>query len=348
MNDRAEQAPVRSRRLQGKPSVSEGELEEVVHEYRRVHENHRRAPPRSSARRRLEVRLQDVRHRFERLLAEAPVTDADGRRWRDRLQRGATALPSCADVRPLLFRGVSGSGSELRLNAAPGGTVDGLVDGTAVAVVDAADELTTTQPGFVLVLDGLRFRESFGASPAALGDLRDALERGRRPRQKHLLQLIEDGLVDRTLGLTTRGRRALALDVFPARHAEVRPEPTISTRGAVPRRARDDLAGALKHVARVAPSPVLGITASLTRHEDPALLRPVVAKASIALSGHSVRAHSTAASESEAIRSLESRLHRRLREIGGRDLAERREGQPPETGEWRHGDLRSPSPADHR
>jgi ribosome-associated translation inhibitor RaiA len=317
-SDRSEQAPARSRQLLGELPVSDGELEHVVREYRHVHEDHRRAPHRSRARRHLEVRLQELRSRFEHLLAMAPMSEADRQRWRDELRTATAAPPSLPDTRPLLFRGRSDSRSELRLTTALKGTVDAFIDGTAVAVLDDAEELTTTKPGFVFALDGLRFRETFGASPASLTDLRDALQTGRRPRRKHVRDLIADGLIDRTLGLTTRGRRALALDALPARHVEVGTTPAISTRGPVPKRARVNLARVLTHVARVAPRPVVRITASLTRSEDPARDRPVLAKATIALNGCAVRAHVRAASESEAIALLESRLHRNLRKLGDR------------------------------
>lgn len=317
-SDRSERAPARSRQLLGELPVSEGELEHVVREYRHVHEDHRRAPHRSRARRHLEVRLQELRRRFEHLLAMAPMSEADRRRWRDELRTATAAPPSLPDARPLLFRGHSDSDSELRLTTALEGTANAFVNGTAVAVLDDVEELTTTKPGFVFALDGLRFRETFGASPASLTDLRQALQTGRRPRRKHVRELIADGLIDRTLGLTTRGRRALALDALPARHVEVGTTPAISTRGPVAKHARENLSRALAHVARVAPRPVVRITASLTRDEDPARDRPVLAKATIALNGCAVRAHVRAASESEAIALLESRLHRNLRKLGDR------------------------------
>jgi len=52
-----------------------------------------------------------------------------------------------------------------------------------------------------------------------------------------------------------------------------------------------------------------------------------------------------AATESEAVNLLESRLHRNLRTLAERDVAERREGQAPEPGEWRHGDLAPQRPS---
>jgi hypothetical protein len=177
--DRADQAPARSRHLQGEPAVSRGELEQVVQEYRHVHEEHRRGRPRGRTRRHLEVRLRQLRERFDRLLAEAPVSAADRRYWRNRLRGKEVAPPAPADVRPLLFRGRSDSGSELRLSATSEGTIEAVVDGAAVAVLDRADELLGTTPGFVFALDGMQFRETFGASPSCL--MGNHVEVKRRP-----------------------------------------------------------------------------------------------------------------------------------------------------------------------
>ena len=323
MNDRSDEVPPRSRELQEHP-VTEDELEQVAHEYRRLHEEHRRAKPRGRTRRHLDVQLTQLRRRFERLLAEAPLGEADRRRWRSRLREAMPTRPALVALRPLLLRGCSESGSEIRLTAAPDGTIDVLVDGSHVAVLDAAHELTETAPDFVFTLDGQRFREIFGASPACLADLRDSVETGRRPRPQHVRELIEDGLVDRTLGLTARGRRALALDRAPARHADSVAEPAISIRGPIPEAARDDLARTLAAVARAAPEPVLRLTGSLTRSDDPAVARPVVAKATIDVNGRVVRAHAAATSEDDAIDLLAARLRGNVRSLGERDNAGRR------------------------
>ncbi|MEP7225521.1 MAG: hypothetical protein ABI783_11270, partial [Actinomycetota bacterium] len=253
--------------------MSEDELDQVAHEYRRLHEEHRRAKPRSRTWRHLDVRLRQLRRRFERLLAEAPVEEGDRRRWRGRLREGTAAEPT--ELRPLLFRGRSDSGSELRLTPAPDGTVNVLVDGSHVAVLDAANELTGTEPDFVFAFDDLRFRETFGAPRASLADLRDSVTTGRRPRPAYMRELIADGLIDRTLGLTERGRRALALDRAPTPPVEPAPEPAVSIRGPVRPEARDDLARTIADVARAAREPVLRVTGSLTRSEDLAVARPV-------------------------------------------------------------------------
>jgi hypothetical protein len=62
------------------PETPTGEqLEDVVARYRRVSEEHRRAGPESSRRRRLEHELQELTGRFEHLLA-APAAGGAGRR----------------------------------------------------------------------------------------------------------------------------------------------------------------------------------------------------------------------------------------------------------------------------
>ncbi len=339
--ERTAHEPAPNRIAHGEPPVSQAELQHVVREYRRLHEAHRRASPDGKTRRGLEIRLEQLRVRFERLLEEAAVSETERRRWRDELQHAAAATPAIPDVRPLLFRGRTESGTELELTANATGTVAARVDGMSVAVLDRANELAATTPGFTFVLDGRRFRETFGAPAAALTDLRRAVESGRRPRRRYARELTADGLIDRTLALTARGRRALALDLHPARHAEAGSTPAISVRGPVPAGARDHLEQALVHVSGIAPRPVLRLSGSLTRHEDPALLRPVVAKATIDVSGRVIRAHIAAASETEAINLLESRLHRILRGLTDREVAARREGRQPAPGEWRHGDLPS-------
>lgn len=324
--DRADRTPPRTRGLQGVPAVSPDELERIVHVYRHLLEEHRRAKPHSRARRKLEARMSHVRNSFEVRLSEAPISERDRRVWRDRLHGDVTRHAASDRVRQVLFRGVSSSGAELLLLPAADGTLEAVVDGVLVAVLDIADELERTEPGFVFALDGWRFHETSAVPESVLAELREALVTGGRPRAEDVRELIADGLVDRTLNLTPRGRRVLALNRFHAQHAERAPSPSISLRGPVPARARESLARALVHVSLDAPRPVLRITASLCRQEDPAVLRRVVAKASLDVSGRSVRAHAAAPSESEAIALLESRLHRRLHELAQRDIARRHSG----------------------
>ena len=218
-NDRADRIPPRTRQLQGEPAVSQDELEQIVHEYRHLLEEHRRARPDSRVKRKLEARMARVRLRFDVQLAEAPISESDRGLWRDRLHGDVTQPAATDRVRPPLFRGRSDSGSELQLLLCRDGTLEALVNGVFVVVLDRADELTTTEPGFVFELDGARFRETFAVPQSTLAELRETLEDGGNPRPESVRELIADGLVDRTLNLTSRGRRALALDRLPARHA---------------------------------------------------------------------------------------------------------------------------------
>lgn len=351
--ERASHVTARPRRRRNEPPVTEEELELVAREYRHVHAEHHRAPPRSRTRRRLEARLRRLRQQFERLLARAPVTEHERERLRALLHARPAAIPA-GEARPVVFRGRSDAGDELTVTAGARDTFDARVGGTSVAVLDGVAELDRTTPDLVFGLDGVGYRETFASSPAARAGLRTAVEAGRTPEAGDVRELIEDGLLDRTLGLTPRGRRALALDRDPARHTGTGLAPQISTRGRVSRSARDLLARRLAEVVRVAPRPVLHVTASLVRHDDPANTRPFVAKAALDVNGRLVRARVAAASESEAIDLLDDRLERNLRILSDRAAATRRDDRPPEPGEWRHRDLAAtrppvfPRPVDER
>jgi ribosome-associated translation inhibitor RaiA len=101
----------------------------------------------------------------------------------------------------------------------------------------------------------------------------------------------------------------------------------------------------LERLAKLAHRPVLFAKLELRHEADPALERPAVAKATLDLSGHVVRAHVAAPTMDEAADRLEARLRRKL-EI----LEEHREGRRTETGlpapgEWRHGDVPTHRPA---
>jgi hypothetical protein len=63
--DRADRIPPRTRELQGAPAVSEDELAAIVHVYRHLLEEHRRAKPHSRTRRKLETRMAHLSESFE-------------------------------------------------------------------------------------------------------------------------------------------------------------------------------------------------------------------------------------------------------------------------------------------
>lgn len=72
-----------------------------------------------------------------------------------------------------------------------------------------ADELRSTRPGFKFKLDGTEFRETFRVSHAAGAVLRLLVDQGARPLARLRRELLLEGLIDRNLGLTPRGRRSL-------------------------------------------------------------------------------------------------------------------------------------------
>jgi Sigma 54 modulation/S30EA ribosomal protein C terminus len=123
------------------------------------------------------------------------------------------------------------------------------------------------------------------------------------------------------------------------------PPIAVTVRGRLPDRARTDLAGMLVALAGRTARPVLHARASLEQLPDPALERPVVAKAQLDLGGRIVRAGIAATTWAEAIDLLEARLRKTVLEIAQRDEATRHEGRPARPGEWRHGDLPTERPA---
>lgn len=99
----------------------------------------------------------------------------------------------------------------------------------------------------------------------------------------------------------------------------------VHLRGDLPAHAREDLRRTLSGLARLTPRPLLHARGSLERLPDPALARPVIAKASLDLGAHAVRARISAATAAEAVDLLSARLRRNLLELGDREEAARRE-----------------------
>lgn len=103
----------------------------------------------------------------------------------------------------------------------------------------------------------------------------------------------------------------------------------------------------VRHVARVAPAPVLFARVSISHHEDPAVQRRVVAKASLDVNGRAVRAHIAAQHFDEALDLLQARLRRGLEILAEHRLARRAGTGVSDLGEWRHGDLPTHRPSHH-
>lgn len=97
-------------------------------------------------------------------------------------------------------------------------------------------------------------------------------------------------------------------------------------------------------VAKFAPRPVLHARIVLRVLPDPALERPAIAKASLDVSGRSVRAHLAAEHMVEAIDLLERRLRRNLEDFEELARARHHETGMVPRGEWRHGSLPTARP----
>jgi ribosome-associated translation inhibitor RaiA len=98
------------------------------------------------------------------------------------------------------------------------------------------------------------------------------------------------------------------------------------------------------HVARFARRPVLHARVTLRLQRDPALERRAVVKATLDVSGRSIRAHVAAKQLREAIDLLEERLRRNLEDAEAVRRARRHEAGLPRAGEWRHAFLPTARP----
>ena len=186
------------------------ELEALVAEYRHVREAHRGARAGGHTRRHLERRLARVERRFEQLLAERVADDELRRAWLEHLHNQAARPAAPARPLPLAFRGRSAMGSVVELRGRPDGDLDVLVDGVEVERVAAEDDLAQTGPGVVFELGGASFREVYDVSAEALAAFaRFVATPAAGLAAEHTRELVDDGLLDRNLGLTPRGRRAL-------------------------------------------------------------------------------------------------------------------------------------------
>ena len=109
---------------------------------------------------------------------------------------------------------------------------------------------------------------------------------------------------------------------------------------------KDYLRRKISRVADLAPAPILFARAQLDITDNPAVERPVEARAALDVNGAKVRARVTATEPNEAVDLLESKLRDELEHLAEHRLARRRRPAATENGRWRHGDPTSPRP-DH-
>jgi hypothetical protein len=186
-------------------------LEMLAHAYHHLQNEHKHARTESGVRRRIEDRLEDVRNRFERVLAEWVHEPELQEAWRRHLQNRAPAPAGPPEFRALAFRGRSEAGSIVEVRRGKGDdefTVE--IDGSLVERI-AAEKDFRAGPSWQFRLDGRVFVETFDASGDAVQALAEFLaDDEASPPWDYAAELLEDGLIDTHAALTPRGRRALS------------------------------------------------------------------------------------------------------------------------------------------
>jgi ribosome-associated translation inhibitor RaiA len=99
--------------------------------------------------------------------------------------------------------------------------------------------------------------------------------------------------------------------------------------------------GAVLHLA---PAPVLSARVTLAFEAAPDIERPAVAKATLDVNGHPIRAHVAGRTLSEAIDLLEAKLRRELEILSERRRSRRHAPAEAAGGSWQHGMLPAPRP----
>lgn len=165
----------------------------------------------SASRRRLGESLLEAERDLERLLEEWLTDQATRAAWRAHLYGEGPEPAEPVGKSPLVFRGRSASGSVVEVRERPDGDFAVEVDGCPVERIEAKLDFASTHAPHTFALGSIVFQETFSISRPALVALREFVaEREPRPPWRYAAELADDGLVDRHLGLTARGRRALA------------------------------------------------------------------------------------------------------------------------------------------
>jgi hypothetical protein len=188
------------------------ELDALARHYHHLHNEHQRAQPQSSVRRRIEDRLLAIRERFDRLLEEWVPDERLREEWRTYLHNRSPEPSGPTGIRPLVFRGISEtSGSVVEIRDR-GEELEVTVDGALVERIEGERDFSVGVPPARFRLDhDTEFVEAFDVPPQALRALADFLDdEGVSPPWESASDLFAEGLIDVHFELTPRGRRALA------------------------------------------------------------------------------------------------------------------------------------------
>ena len=152
-------------------------------------------------------------------MAEFVPDESAQRAWRDFLhhRRGEPSDPP--PIRPLIFKGRSSADAVVEIRRDRSGELGVEVDCRLVERLSAEQAPLAVGAAAVFRLDGVDFRESFDAQPGAVRALRDFCASPSNPAWGHASELLADGLIDVTFGLTAPGRRAL--DARGERQSEI-------------------------------------------------------------------------------------------------------------------------------
>ncbi len=188
-------------------AISHTELEQLVVEYHHLQPEHRRGSTDGAARRHVQAHLDQIKHQFEQALIHGVGDESEREKWRQHLVHGTPAPASPGPTRPaLLFKGLSETGCTAEVREHADGGHDIFIDGSLIERVVWRNDDTRS-----LRIGAVQYRETFGASPAALAALRAYIASPQNgPPWQYATELIADGLIDRDFSLVARGRRATA------------------------------------------------------------------------------------------------------------------------------------------
>jgi hypothetical protein len=187
------------------------QLEALARHHHRLQNEHKRTPTESSTRRRIEDKLLDVRHRFDRVLDEFVRDDDLRTEWLNYLKYQGTLPDGPPPIRPVVFRGVSrDSGSEAEIRRRDS-EIEISVDGSLVERRDVKLAPSETVGPVHIRLSTTDFVEVVHASDDALDALERFCDGGESPPWEYAGELLEDGLVDAHFAVTPRGHRALGM-----------------------------------------------------------------------------------------------------------------------------------------
>jgi hypothetical protein len=186
------------------------ELIAISHRRRHVEQEHRKAREDGRVRRHLAALQSDLAERFENLLARWVDDEPLRQAWRDYLHRGGDAPDEPVAAAPLAFRGVGAGGQELYVWKRGDRDFELEVDGASAGhqrtlAIDVVDGVARLHVG------GVEYRERFSVDPGGRETLAAFVAAPEEPAPwERLGELLADGLIEKNLGLTDRGRRALA------------------------------------------------------------------------------------------------------------------------------------------